>query len=40
MKLPLGDLNSGPYPLYPTSTYTCEVTTTPRVCDGLLNSFY
>ena len=34
MKLPPGDLNSGPYPSHPTSIYTCGVTTAPRVCGG------
>ena len=32
IKLPLGDLNPDPYPLHPTSTYTCGVTIEPRVC--------
>ena len=32
MKLSPGNLNLGPYPPHPTSTYTCEVTITPRVC--------
>ena len=31
VKLPLRDLNLGLYPLHPTSTYTYEVTITPRV---------
>ena len=34
VKLPLRDLNPGPYPPHPTSTYTCEVSTAPRVRDG------
>ena len=36
MKLPPRDLNPGPYPPHPTSTYTCEVTIAPRVCGGHL----
>ena len=39
MKLPLGDLNPGPYSSHPTNTYTCEVTIAPKVCgDELQNS--
>ena len=34
VKLPSGYLNLGPYPSQPTSTYTCRVTITPRVCGG------
>jgi len=34
VKLSPGDLNPSPYPLYPTSTYTCRVTTAPRVRSG------
>ena len=34
MKLSPGDLNSDPYPPHPTSTYTCGVTTAPRVRGG------
>ena len=34
VKLPLGDLNPDPCPPHPTSTYTCGVTTAPRVRDG------
>ena len=34
VKLPPGDLNIGPSPPHPTSTYTCGVTIAPRVCDG------
>ena len=34
VKFPFGDLNHGLYPLYPTSTYTYGVTTTPRVHGG------
>ena len=30
VKLPPEDLNPNPYPLHPTSTYTCRVTTAPR----------
>jgi len=38
MKLPPGDLNPGPCPPHPTSTYTCEVTIAPRVCgDDMLS---
>ena len=32
VKLPLKDLNSGPYPPHSISTYTCGVTIVPRVC--------
>ena len=35
VKLPPGDLNLGPYPPHPTSTYTCGVTIAPRVCGGV-----
>ena len=31
VKLPHRDLNSGPFPPYPTSIYTCGITTAPRV---------
>ena len=31
VKLPFGDLNPDSYLLHPTSIYTCEVTTVPRV---------
>ena len=31
VKLPPGDLNPGPCPSHPTSTYTCGMTTAPRV---------
>ena len=34
VKLPPRELNSGPCPPHPTSTYTCGVTITPRVCGG------
>jgi len=34
VKFPLGDLNLSPYPSYPTSIYTCGVTTAPRVHGG------
>ena len=37
VKLPLGDLNHSPYLLYPTNTYTCEVTIAPRVCGGKIH---
>ena len=40
VKLAPGDLNLGLYPPHPTNTYTCEVTITPRVCDGLENFKY
>ena len=33
MKLSPGDLNLGLCPPHPTSTYTCEMTIAPRVCD-------
>ena len=32
VKLPPGDLNTDPSPPHLTSTYTCGVTITPRVC--------
>ena len=35
VKLLSGDLNPSPYPLHPASTYTCEVTITPKVCGGV-----
>jgi len=34
VKLPIGDLNLGPYPPHPINIYTCGVTTVPRVHDG------
>ena len=34
VKLPLGDLNPGPCLPHLTSTYTCKVTTAPRVRSG------
>ena len=34
VKLLPGDLNPGPCPPHPTSTYTCGVTIAPRVCIG------
>ena len=39
VKLPPRDLNPGLYPPYPISTYTCEVTITPRVCGSPKNKF-
>ena len=36
VKLPPGDLNPDPCPTHPTSTYTCGVTTAPRVCSGTI----
>ena len=36
VKLPLRDLNLGPCPPHPTSTYICGVTIAPRVCGGVL----
>ena len=33
VKLPSRDLNPSPCPPHPTSTYTCKVTITPRVCN-------
>ena len=35
VKVPPRDFNPGSYPPYPISTYTCEVTTTPRVHGGV-----
>ena len=38
VKLPPGDLNSGPCPPHLTNTYTCGVTIAPKMCGGeLLN---
>ena len=37
VKLLLEDLNHGPYPEHPTSTYTCGVTNAPRVHGGRKN---
>ena len=37
MKLPPKDLNLGPYPPHPISTYTYEVIIAPRVCGGKNN---
>ena len=34
VKFPPGDLNPNPYPPHPTNTYTCKVTTTPKVHSG------
>ena len=34
VKLPLGDLNPGLCPPYPTSIYICGVTTTPKMRSG------
>ena len=34
VKLIIGDLNFSPYPSHPTSAYTCEVTTLPKVRGG------
>ena len=36
VKFSLGDLNLGPCLPHPTNTYTCGVTTAPRVCSGSL----
>ena len=36
VKLPPRDLNPGPCPPHPTSTYTCGVTIAPRVCGGTI----
>ena len=36
VKLPPINLNSDPYSLHLTSIYTCGVTTTPRVHDGIM----
>ena len=35
-----GDLNPDPCLPHPTSTYTCEVTITPRVYDGIQSFFF
>jgi len=37
VKLSPGDLNLSPYPLHPTNTYTCGVTTKLRVHGGYLS---
>ena len=34
VKLPPRNLNPTPWPPHPTSTYTCGVTTVPRLCGG------
>ena len=34
VKLPPGDLNLGPCPLYFTSTYTCTMVIAPKICGG------
>ena len=34
VKLPLRDLNAGPYPPHPISVYTYGVTITPKMCGG------
>ena len=34
VKFPPGDLNPGPYPPHPTSTYTYGVTIAQRMCGG------
>ena len=34
VKLSHENLNLGPFPPHPTSIYTCEVITAPRVCGG------
>ena len=39
VKLSSEDLNSGPYPPHPTSTYTCGVIIAPRVCGGCSLNF-
>ena len=39
MKFPPGDLNPGPCPLHPTSTYTCGVTIVPKVCGSDNSTF-
>ena len=36
VKLLPGDLITSPYPPHPTNTYTCGVTTTLRVCGGII----
>ena len=36
VKLPPGNLNSGPCPPHPTSTYTCRVIIAPKVCGGYI----
>ena len=40
VKLPIGDLNSDSYPSYPTSIYTCKVTTALKVHGGRASFFY
>ena len=37
VKFPLGDLNPDPYFPHHTSTYTYEMTITPKICDGQMN---
>ena len=38
VKPPPKDLNSGPCPQHPTDIYTCGVTTTLRVHDGIISN--
>ena len=40
VKLPLGNLNSDPYPPHPTNTYTYGVTIAPRVCDDIKHQWF
>ena len=40
VNLPPGDLNSGPCPLHPTSTYTCKVIIVPRMCGGMILAYW
>ena len=40
MKFFSGDLNPGSYPLHSTSTYTCKVTITLRICGGKSNTIF
>ena len=39
VKLLLRDLNPNPYPLHPTSTYTCGVTIAPRMSNSNTSLF-
>ena len=40
VKFPIGDMNPDPCPPHPTSTYTCEVTIAPNVCDGGMINYW
>ena len=39
VKILFGNLNLNPYSSHPTSTYTCRVTTVPKVRGGGINNY-